>query len=154
MKNKEKKIISQKKQAVIGFIIGIINVLMFMIGTLEKMQHSTMLDNISDIFFPFAFGMLILIFGVSLSSKKQPGDELSRELMLKAGAIAIIFELLAVLVWGIGMDIIGSVRGNSKFSIEGNDVVMFVQLMGGVYIAARSAIFLWLDRTPKAEEDE
>ena len=151
MKSNEKKILSQKTQSVINFIIGVLIVLMFIIGALGKMQHSEVLHNISNIFFPFALGMIMFIFGVSLNRRKQPEDELSRELMLKAGSAAIFFVLLAILVFGITMDVIGSARDNPKFSI---DVVMFGQFVCGVYMAAKSAVFLWLDRTPKGEEEE
>ncbi|HPY86100.1 MAG TPA: hypothetical protein PLS20_13855 [Ruminococcus flavefaciens] len=154
MKSNEKKILSQKTQSVINFIIGVLIVLMFIIGALGKMQHSEVLHNISNIFFPFALAMIMFIFGVSLNRRKQPEDELSRELMLKAGSAAIFFVLLAILVFGIAMDVIGSARDNPKFSIEGSDVVMFGQFICGVYIAAKSAVFLWLDRTPKGEEEE
>ena len=154
MKNSNVKMISQKKQAVINIVMGCLIILMVIIKLIGKMQHSTVLQNVSNIVFPFALGIIIFIFGVSLNRRKQTSDELSRELMLRAGSITLFIELFVIIAMGIAMEIIGSSRGNVKFGIEGIDVMLFGTFICGVNIAARNAVFLWLDRIPKAEEEE
>lgn len=148
------KMISQKTQAVINLIIGIMIALIFIAEVIGRIMNSTVLHNVSSIFFPFAIGITMFVVGVSLERRKQPGDELSKELMLKAGSLALYFEVCAVAALGIAMEIAGSLRGNYKFSIEGKDVLMFATFICGVNLAARSVVFLWLDKTPKDWNEE
>lgn len=154
MKKNNERLLSQKTQAVINLTSGVMIILMVLIGEIGKMQHSTVLNNISKILFPFALGAFMLVFGVVLNNERQRGDELSKELMHKAGSLSIFFEVFAVLAVAIAFEIMCHLSGNYQFSIETNDILMFGTFLCGVNLAARSGIFLWLDRTPRTEEDE
>lgn len=150
----KKRVLSQKAQAVSEFVSSLVMIIMFICGMLEKIYHTRVFHYIINVLSPLVIVVIVLLCVMSAKYKKQPSDELSRELMLKATDIAVKVELCAAVLVGIFMHLHGNHRHFEYYSIEGSDVCMFGVFLSGVFFAAKSIIFLWLDRTPKAEEEE
>ena len=156
MKNKGKKIFPLKKGALISLFCGAFIMSATAIGTLKEKFHSKSLEKFSSIFFPTAIiiGIAGFIYIVVKYKKAEKPDELYRELETRSSAYAGYALLLAV--WFIGwlMILWGNSRHNEIFSIKGSDVVNLGLFLWGFHYFVKSIIFLILDRTPKAEEDE
>ena len=127
---------------------------MFTVGMLEKINHTRTLHTIIKISFPFIVIAMLILFFWSSKYKKQPSDELSSALSLRATAAAVKIELCTAAVVGVFMHMHGNHRHFEYYSITGIDVCMFAFFLSGIFFAAKNIAFLWLDRTPKAEEDE
>lgn len=154
MKVNEKKILTQHGQAFVNLIWGIAMVLLPIATTIRKHFNS----NTNGIFYRSmnmlaAFCALLLILYTS-GLKKQPEDELSQSLMLKATATAAYVEIFAVAALSTGMLVTGILRNDETFSVTSFDVLNLAMFLCGVYHIARNAIFLWLDRTPKECDEE
>ncbi len=150
----KKRVLSQKAQALSEFVSSMVMIILFICGMLEKIYHTRVFHYIINVLSPLILIGIVFFCAMSTKYKKQPSDELSRELMLKATDIAVRVELCAALLVGIFMHLHGNHRHFEYYSIEGSDVCIFAVFLCGVFLAAKNITFLWLDRTPKAEEDE
>ena len=150
----KKKELSQKAQAVSEFVSAMVMIILFICKILEKTNHTELMHNILSVMSLLAFiGVAFYVF-LESKYKKQPSDELSRELMLKATYLAVKVELIAAVLVGIFMHLHGNHRHFEYYSITGGDVCAFAVFLCGVFFAVKNIVFLWLDRTPKAEEEE
>ncbi len=154
MKNKGNKILSLKAQAVAELISAMIMVMLFIGKMYENIFHNRALHNIINYSSPLIIVLIVSAFVLMTRYKNQPNDELSRELTLRATEISVKVELIAAVAFGVIMHMQGNRRNIEYFSVMGSDVCMFGVFLVGVYFAAKNIVFLWLDRTPKAEEDE
>lgn len=154
MKNKGRKTLSLKAQAVSELILAMIMIVLFIGKMYENIFHSRALHNIINYGAPFIIIAISSVFVIAVKFRYQPNDELSRELTLKATEIAVKIELCVAVFCGIIMHLQGNRSGDEYYRIMGSDVCIFGVFLSGVFFAAKSIIFLWLDRTPKAEEEE
>ncbi len=154
MKNKGRKTLSLKAQAVSELILAMIMIVLFIGKMYENIFHSRALHNIINYGAPFIIIAISAVFVIAVKFRYQPNDELSRELMMKATDIAVRVELGTALLVGIIMHLHGNHRHFEYYSLTGGDVCMFGVFLCEVFLAAKSIAFLWLDRTPKAEEEE
>ncbi|WP_303837984.1 hypothetical protein [Ruminococcus flavefaciens] len=149
-----KKMMSQKAQAALEIVPALVLIMLFICKILENINHTRTLHNILNAMSPLIIVVTAVLFIWSSRYGKQPSDELSRELTLKATAVAVKAELCAAVIVGIFMHLQGNRRHDEYFRITGGDVCMFGVFLCGVFFIAKNITFLWLDRTPKAEEDE
>ena len=150
----KKKVMSQKAQAVSEIIAAMVQIVLFICKILENINHTRALHNILNVMSPVIIAAIIILIVWSSRYGKQPGDELSRELTLKATAVAVKAELCIAMFAGIFMHLHGNYRHDEYYSITGSDVVLFAVFLCGVFFIVKNIVFLWLDRTPKAEEEE
>ena len=154
MKNSKKKELSLKAQAIAELVSAAVMILLFIGKMYENIFHNRALHNIINYTSPLIFVIIAAICVVSAKYNKQPNDELSRELTLKATEIAVKIELCVAVFCGIIMHLQGNRRHFEYYRIMGSDVCIFGVFLCGVYLAAKNIAFLWFDRTPKAEEEE
>lgn len=156
MKINRKKIFPLKQGAFISLFCGAFIMSATAISVLKEKSNSKALDIFSDLFFPLAIilGIAGLLYITVKYKKAEKPDELYRELETRSAAYAG-YALLAA-IWFIGWIMIlwGNSRENEVFSIKGGDVVNLGLFLWGFHYFIKSIIFLILDRTPKAEEEE
>ncbi|MBO4492986.1 MAG: hypothetical protein J5724_01220 [Ruminococcus sp.] len=150
----KKKVISQKAQAVSELVSAVIMIILFICKILEDLNYTKAMHNILNIMSPLLLIAIAVFLLWSKRYEKQPSDELSRELMLRSTAIAVKAELCAAIAVGVYMHLQGNYRHDEYYSITGSDIVMFGVFLCGIFFIVKDCIFLWLDRTPKAEDDE
>ena len=150
----KKRELSQKAQALSEFVSSMVMIILFICEMLEKIYHTKIAHYIINVLSPLILIGIVFFCVMSSKYKKQPSDELSRELMLKATDIAVRVELGTALLVGIIMHLHGNHRHFEYYSLTGGDVCIFAVFLCGVFLAAKNIVFLWLDRTPKAEEEE
>ena len=156
MKINCKKTFPLKKGAFISLFCGIFIMSATAIGALEEKSNSKVLEGISDIFFPMAIiiGIAGLVYITVKYKKAEKPDELYRELETRSAAYAGYALLLAIWLIGCFMILWGNSRHSEVFSIKGGDVTDLGLFLFGFHFFVKSIVFLILDRTPKAEEEE
>lgn len=145
-----RKPISQKGQAVCNLILGLLIVVAEIVGRLT--QGAARKSGV-DAF--FIVGLLIIAaMAVILSRRKnEPSDELSKDLMLKATSLAGIVSIAALFVFGCVLHLAGNYRYPEPLDFGYDDVLILTMAQAGVYLMAKNAIYLWLDRTPVADDE-
>lgn len=150
----KKRVVSQKAQAAFEIVPAAVLIMLFICKILENINHTETLHNILNAMSPLIIVLIVILFIWSSRYGKQPSDELSRELMLKATAVAVKAVLFAAVAVGFFMHLHGNYRHDEYYSITGGDVCMFAVFLCGIFLIVKNIAFLWLDRTPKAEEEE
>ena len=147
----KRKPMSFGRQAFFDLIYGIAFIL---IAIVALYTNQTKIRKLSDMFFVTTL-IVFVVMGIMLSRyKKEPADELAEALMTKATAYSAYGLIIANLVVGVIMSIVGGVRDNEFFTITGDHVLTYTYFLMGVYYVLRNAIYLWLDRTPASDEEE
>ena len=156
MKSSYRKVFPLKKGALISLFCGAFIMSATAIGALKEKFHSKVLYDFSNLFFPMAIilGIAGLIYIAVKYKKAEKPDELYRELETRSAAYAGYALLLAIWFIGCFMILWGNSRHNEVFSIKGGDVIDLGLFLLGFHYFVKSIIFLILDRTPKAEEEE
>lgn len=150
----KRKPISQKGQATCNLIIGLLIVVTEIVGRLTQGAARTSSINGVDVFF-IAGLLIIAAMAVILSRRKnEPADELSKDLMLKATSLAGIVSIAALFVFGCVMHLAGNYKYPEPLNFGYDDVLILTMAQAGIYLAAKNAIYLWLDRTPMSDDEE
>lgn len=146
-KSDPRKPISQKGQAVCNVIYGAILMAAPIVSKLTQSDSSGSGSIGGDIFF-IATIVIVSIMAVMMYSRKaEPADELCKELMLKATSWSA--PILIAVVWLTGL-----IMKEGVYTVTTDDMALLVILLMGVYLTARYAIYLWLDRTPASDDEE
>lgn len=147
-----RKPISQKGQAVCNLILGLLIVATEIVGRLTQDAARKSGFNGVDIF--FVVGLLIIAAVVVILSrrKNEPADELSKDLMLKSTSLAGIVSIAALFVFGCVLHLAGNYRYPEPLNFGYDDILILTMAQMGVYLTAKNAIYLWLDRTPADDE--
>ena len=145
-KTDPRKPVSQKGQAAVNAVYGIIIILIsaFAVYAKECLTKST-----TNKVYAMLLAVLVGFAIMTARFKKEPADELSKELMQKATAYSAWAEAFFVLAVGVAM----SLTGKETFEITSTHVMTLAYALCGVYHLSRNAIYLWLDRTPGGEEE-
>lgn len=147
--NTKKKINTLKNQAWTNLICGAMTLPLYSVMLfLDTPQHRT-LGNIYIV----AVLAVIVVLCILSSGKKEAADELSTANMNRAGSISAFIAPCIILAVGIFMHLRGNYRGDSTYDITGGDICIFGVMLMNIIIIVKNGIFLWLDRTPKGEED-
>ncbi|WP_139199777.1 hypothetical protein [Ruminococcus albus] len=149
-KTDPRKPISVKGQALVNLLLGVVMTVIAVsamisrsIGSI-KQQTPTVLA---------AAAVYVVLMMISCRYKKEPGDELAKELMLKATAYSAEGLIIFTMVFGMIVHMACNRAHKANVCITGEMVMWYGYLMIGAYYVLRNAFYLWLDRTPEAEEE-
>ena len=145
-----KKVNTLKKQAWINLICGAAPLPLY---SIMLMPDTPMRKTLGNIFVVIALVIVALIC-ICSSGRKEKADELSTANMNRAGSISAIIPPCIIVALGLFMQMRGNYIDKETFNITGEDIIIFGIMMADIIIIVKNGIFLWLDRTPKAEEDE
>ena len=147
----KRKPITQKGQALTNLICGIIIVLESVFGAFgKKLIGKTGVD----VFFILAVITLVLLVALTSRYKKEPADELAKELMTKAAAYSAYVPIIIIAVIGVAMTLIGNKTDIDSFPVTSDHVMGLALLLMGIHYVVRNGMYLWLDRTPKSDDEE
>lgn len=147
----KRKPITQKGQALTNLICGIIIVLEAVFGAFgKKLIGKTGVD----IFFILAIITLVVLVALTSRYKKEPADELAKELMTKATAYSAYVPIIIVALIGFVMHLNGNRTNHEIYEIRGDHVISLALLLAGIHCVVRYGMYLWLDRTPKSDDEE
>ncbi|MBR3283246.1 MAG: hypothetical protein IKI56_08110 [Ruminococcus sp.] len=146
----KKKVNSLKKQAWINLICGAVTLPLYSVMLLPETPLRKTLGNV----FVFITLAVVVLLCICSSGKKEQADELSTANMNRAGSISAVIAPCILLAVGIFMHLRGNYIHNTTFGITGGDIIVFGVMIANISIIVKNGVFLWLDRTPKAEEEE
>lgn len=146
-----RKPVTFRAQAVINLIFALLSMVIIVVGIITKYLHKT---EAVDVFFVAVLVSIGVFCIVMTRFKKEPADELAKELMTKATAYSVNGVLAAAMLVGIIMHLEGNRRHIESYSITGEYVVWFAYLLTMLQGIMKNAIYLWLDRTPASDEEE
>ena len=150
-KQDSRKPVTFRAQAVINLIFSLLSMVIMVVGIITKYLHLT---DVMDVFV-VAVLVCIGIFCIVMSRfKKEPADELAKELMTKATAYSVNGVLAAAILTGIFMHLNGNRCDIETYSITGEHVIWFGYVLALIHWIMKNAIYLWLDRTPASDEEE
>ena len=147
--NTKKKISTLKNQAWANLICGAMTLPLYTVMLFQDTPQHRTLGNI----FIVAVLAGIVVFCILSSGKKEAADELSTSNMNRAGSISAFIAPCIILAVGIFMHLRGNYRGDSTYDITGGDICVFSAMLMIINNIVKNGIFLWLDRTPKGEEE-
>lgn len=146
----DKKVNTLKKQAWTNLICGAATLPLYSVMFMPDTPLRKILCNI----FVVITMVIIVVLCIYSSGRKEQGDELSTANMNRAGSISAIIAPCIILAVGMFMHMRGNYIDKETFSITGGDIIVFGIMIANITIIVKNGIFLWLDRTPKAEEEE
>ena len=147
---RNKKVNTLKNQAWTNLICGAVTLPLYSVMLLPHTQLNKTLGNI----FVFIVIAVLVLLCIRSSGKKEQADELSAANMNRAGSISALIAPCIILAVGIFMHMRGNYRSDETFDITGEAIIIFGVMTAAITIIVKNGIFLWLDRTPKTEEDE
>ena len=147
---KNNKVNTLKNQAWTNLICGAVTLPLYSVILLPE---TPLRRTLGDVFASIII-VSVVVLCIRSSGKKEKADELSIANMNRAGSISAGFAPTIVLAIGIFMHLRGNYRHEVNFNITGGTIVAFGVMLVSISIIVKNGIFLWLDRTPKAEEDE
>ncbi|ADU20902.1 hypothetical protein [Ruminococcus albus] len=147
-KTDPRKSMSVKGQALMNLLLGALMMAHAVIALISRTSGS--IRQQTPLFLSAIAVYVVLLF-IMGRYKKEPEDELSKDLKLKADAYTAHGLIVATMVYGIVLQTAGN--HVHKVSITGEMIMWFGYLMIGTYHVLRNAIYLRLDRTPESEEE-
>ena len=147
---KNNKINTLKNQAWTNLICGAAALPMYSVMLLPDTPFRKTLGNI----LVFIVMAVVVLLCIRSSGTNEKADELSTANMNRAGSISAAVAPFIVLAVGIFMHLRGNYRHDETFNITGAVIVVFGVMLANISIIVKNGIFLWLDRTPAAEEEE
>lgn len=147
----KRKPITQKGQALSNLICGIVIILEAVFGTFGKKLIG---ETGVDVFFILAIITVVVLAALTSRYKKEPADELAKELMTKAAAYSAYVPIALITLIGIVMHLNGNRTDHEIYEIRGDHVLTLALLLMGIQYVVRYGMYLWLDRTPKSEDEE
>lgn len=147
-KTDPRKSMSVKGQALLNLMFGAVVMIISVISLISRTSGSIRRHTPLFIAAIAVYAVLLFILG---KYKKEPEDELSKELKLKSDSYTAHGLIVATMVYGIVLQTAGNHA--HKVSITGEMIMWFGYLMIGTYHVLRNAIYLRLDRTPESEEE-
>ena len=149
-----RKPISQKGQAVCNVIYGALLTVTPIVSKITHAGADKGYRSFADAFFIATLVIVFVIAAMTYSRKAEPADELCKELMLKATGWSAPILISVVWLAGLIMTIVGNNSEEGVYAVTSDDMALLVILLTGVYMTSRNAIYLWLDRTPAADDEE
>lgn len=149
-KTDPRKSISVKGQAVVNLMFGAVVMALAVIALISRTSGS--IRQQTPLFMAAIAVYLVLLF-IMVRYKKEPGDELSKELKLKADAYTAKGLIVATIVFGMILQMACNHSHKVSVEITGEVVMWYGYLMLGAYHVLSNAFYLGLDRTPEAEEE-
>lgn len=153
-KTDPRKPISQKGQAICNLILGLLIIVTEIVGKLTQGAERKSDFNGGDVYFIVALFIVAIVVVISSVRKSEPADELSKELMLKATSWAGTISIAALFLFGCVIHLRGNYRYPEPLTFGYDDVIILAMALAGVYLTAKNAIYLWLDRTPESDDEE
>ncbi|MBQ8966367.1 hypothetical protein [Ruminococcus sp.] len=149
-KDDPRKPVSQRGQALMNLICGVIIFAMAMLMTLGIKA-----DNIPSSVPLAAIVLFMAVMGYfEVRHKKEPADELSKELMLKATSYSAYAMIITVWALGFITTLISNKRGEEFIRVNSDNLMGLTMLLLGVYLIVRNAAYLLLDKAPAEDEEE
>lgn len=149
-KTDPRKSISVKGQAVVNLLLGVIMTVIAVAAMISRSIGSIRQQTPAVVAATAVYVVLLIISG---RYKKEPEDELAKELMLKSTAYSAKGLIISTMVFGMAVNMACNRIHKDSVKITGEMVMWYGYLMIGMYYVLRNAFYLWLDRTPEAEEE-
>lgn len=160
---KQLKINTIKNQAWTNLICGVITIPIYSAMLFPNLSHriySVMLSpNLShsktlvNVFILIA-AVICAVLCIRSSGKKELADELSRANMHKADSVVVNIDPIIIVAVGIFMHLRGNYHHVETFGISGGNIALFGIILLNINVIVKNSVFLWLDRTPKADYEE
>lgn len=145
-----KKINTIKKQAWTNLICGAVTLPMYFLILLPR---TPLRRTMGDIFAVITL-TIVAVLSIYSSGRKEKADELSTANMNRAGSISAVIPPCIIVAVGLFMQMRGNYIDKETFNITGENIIFFGIMIAIISMIVKNGVFLWLDRTPKAEEDE
>ena len=148
-RNDPRKPVSQKGQAIANLICGVVIFAMSMLMMLGIKAPDVPSEAVL-ILAGAAFAVMVFF---EVRYKKEPADELSKELMMKATSYSAYAQIIVMWLGGF-ITMMAANKSDKDYIMVNSDNLMGVTMMlMGVYLMVRNGVYIWLDRTPADEEE-
>ncbi|MCR4889668.1 MAG: hypothetical protein K5979_10915 [Ruminococcus sp.] len=147
---KQLKVNTLKNQAWTNLICGVITIPLYSVMLFPNMPHR---KTLVDVLILIAAVIGVVLF-IRSSGKKELADELSRANMHKADSVVVNIDPIIIVAVGIFMHLRGNYHHVETFGISGDNIALFGIILMNINGIVKNSVFLWLDRTPKADYEE
>lgn len=149
-----RKPISIKGVEVCNLVIGLMIIAACAVAQLTQGSVSKSSLNGGNIFFIFYFSVLLVLLVLYSLHKKEPADELCKELMYKATNFAAISAVVVLFAAGAAASLVGNYKYPEPMYFTYEEFSLMAFAMVGFFLSAKSTAYLWLDGTPASDDEE
>lgn len=149
-----RKPMSVKGVEVCNLVSGLLIIAICMIAYFTKIFVTESSSNADDAVMVIYY-VTIMILAVFYSlHKKEPADELSKELMYKAINFSSVASVVVLFAAGAAASLVGNYKYPEPMYFTYEEFTYMAFAMVGFFLTAKSAAYLWLDRTPASDDEE
>lgn len=114
-------------------------------------ENSSNADDVVIVIYYIIVMLLVVFYSFH---KKEPADELSKELMYKAINFSSIASVAVLFAAGAAVSLVGNYIYPEPMYFTYEEFMYIAFAIVGFFFASKSAAYLWLDRTPASDDEE